>query len=119
MMIEVTPEGEMATATDEIRVITNNVPRDIVDAYELTLAERVEFDYLDWDSIDQGSDSATFLRYRGVTYDLGEFQTTHGLPVFNPLARDWDGYHSDSFFSGIVVRYVNDFEQVIVGTFLA
>ena len=51
---------------------TNNVPRFVVDAYELTLAERAEFDYLNWDAIDAGEDSASFFRFKGTTYDLGE-----------------------------------------------
>lgn len=106
------------STSEEIRIITNEAPRDIVDAYELSADERAEFDYLDWDAIEAGSDSATFFRYKGTTYDLGEFMSTGGLPEFNPL-RKWDGYCSDSFFSGIVVRFSEDMEQVIVGTFIA
>lgn len=108
----------MDAATEEIRVVTNHGPRDVLEAYDLTLAEREEFSYIDWHKVATGEESATFFRYRGNVYDLGEFQTTRGLPEFNPLTS-WDGYLSDSFFSGIVVRYVNDFEQVIVGTFFA
>ncbi len=47
-----------------IKVITNNVPRDIIDAWQLTPAERCEFDYLDWAAIEHGNDSASFFRYR-------------------------------------------------------
>lgn len=104
--------------SDDMRVITNNVPRNIVDAYELSETERSDFDYLKWDAIEAGEDSATFFRYRGDLYDLGEFSTTSGMPEFSPLVK-WDGYLSDSYFSGIVVRYANDFEQVVVGTFIA
>ena len=104
--------------SDELRIITNHVPRFTIDAYELTIDEQGQFDYLDWPAIERGEDSATFFRYRGQLYDLGEFQTTRGLPEFSPLVA-WDGYQSDSFFSGIVVRYANDFESVIVGLFLA
>jgi hypothetical protein len=102
----------------EIKIQTNNHERLIVDAYELAAGERAEFDYLDWDAIDKGEDSASFIRYHGVTYDLGEFQTTHGMPEFSPRVA-WDGYLSDSFFSGIVVRYSDDMDHVVVGTFLA
>lgn len=108
--------GETIMA-DEIKVTTNNVPRDLVDAWDLSASERAEFDYLDWDAIEDGRDSATFLRFKGHTYDLGEFQTTSGLPEFSPL-RKWDGYLSDSFFSGVVVRYCDQYcETVVVGTF--
>ena len=102
--------------SDEITVKTNNVPRDVLDAHDLTIVERNEFDYLDWSAIEQGTDSASFFRYKGEVYDLGEFCATSGLPKFNPLTR-WDGYYSDSFFSGIVIRFCNDFEQIVVGHF--
>ena len=102
---------------DELTIRTNNVPRDIVDAWELTADEQAEFDYLDWDAIRDGRDSASFFRFKGSTHDLGEFMRFAG-PTFSPLAA-WDGYMSDSYFSGIVVRYVNDYEQVVVGQFFA
>ena len=39
-----------------MKIITNNVPRPILDSYELTPAERAEFDYMDWGALDDGSD---------------------------------------------------------------
>lgn len=103
---------------DEPTIKTNNVPRLLLDACELTAKERADFDYLDWSAIDDGSDSATFIRYRGVTYDLGEFMTTSGMPDFSPIKR-WDGYHSDSFFSGILIKYCQDADYVIMATYYA
>jgi hypothetical protein len=105
----------------ELRIVTNHVPRDVVEAWELTDEERADFDYIDFGAIERGEDSASFFRYKGHTYDLSEFQTTYGLP--NPL-REWHGVLNDSFFSGIVVRYTMDAygtlgEQVVVGTFYA
>jgi hypothetical protein len=37
----------------------------------------------------------------------------------SPTRQGWDGYRSDSYFSGIVVRYVDDGERVIAGLYLA
>lgn len=37
--------------SDEIAVITNHVPRDIIDAWNLTPAEREQFDYIDWSTL--------------------------------------------------------------------
>lgn len=99
---------------DEIRIRTDHKWRAIVYGYELTRKERAEFDYLD----DSEIETRHFIRYRRVTYDLGEFMTTSGLPEFNPL-RKWDGYHSDSFFSGIVIRYDRECEHVQIGTFFS
>ncbi len=101
--------------SNEIRVVTNNQPRDIVDACELTPAERAEFDYLDWPAIDDGRDSASFVRYRGQLLDLGNlmrFDSPDSMP-------GWDGYYGTSYFSAYVVRYVNDNEQVVIGEVLS
>ena|ERR1041385_776523 len=96
----------------DVTVITNNVPRDVVEAYELTPKERKEFDYIKWDLIEKGEDSASFFRYKGEVYDLGEFQALHDTRF-----PGWQCYISDSFFSGILIRYVEDYEQVVVGRF--
>lgn len=106
-----------------MKVITNSVPRDIVDAWELTPREREEFDYLDWDKIEKGEDSASLFRYKGQLYDLGEFTADSGIAKGSGLPEHlckWDGYLSDSFFSATVVRYERPgYERVIVGTVLS
>lgn len=105
-----------------VTVKTNNVPRPILEAWELSAAERAEFDYLDWDAIDRGEDSASFFRYRGQVHDLGEFSAdwgmTRGSGLPDHLSR-WDGYRADSFFSALVVRYTDDHESIIVGLVLS
>jgi hypothetical protein len=97
----------------EMTIKTNNVPRDVVYWYELTEKERAEFDYIETD--DEQSE-ATFFRYKGEAYDLGEFLRWDN-PA-SPTRGNWDGYRSDSYFSGLAVRYVQDFERVIVGLVL-
>jgi len=100
-----------------MQIKTNNVPRDVIDAYELTADERAEFDYLNWPAIERGEDSASFFRYRGELYDLGEFLVWDN-PA-SPTRGAWDGFRSDSYFSGLAVRYVDDFERVIVALVLS
>jgi hypothetical protein len=98
-----------------VTIVTNNHPRDIIDAWELTPKEREQFDYLDWSSIDDCTDSASFFRYRGELYDIGEFvRVTADMAM--PFPR-WDGYTSDTYFSGKLIRYVDNFERVIVALF--
>lgn len=97
----------------ELTIRTNNVPRDVIDAYELSADERKEFDYIDWTAVDDGRDSASFFRYRGELYDLGEFMVWDN-PA-SPTRGEWDGFRSDSYFSGLVVRYVDNCERVVVG----
>lgn len=93
---------------------TNNVPRYTIDAYQLTEKERQEFDYIDWQAIDEGSNSATFFRYKGMLYDLGEFMRVEN----NESLKGWDGYSSDSAFSGVMIKWADsDCESVIVATY--
>lgn len=104
------------------RIITNNQPRPIVDASELTPKEREDFDYLDWDAIERGEDDPSFLRYKGTLYLLNDFSTDWGITKGTGLPSvfaGWDGYLSETFFSGLVVKFDPDYpEYVIVGTFL-
>lgn len=97
-------------------ITTNNVPRDLVYGYELTPKEREEFDYYDTEELE----SHEFVRYRGWIYDPSEFMAVPRntcAPDGIESLQQWDGYQSDSYFSGIVIRYVDGFERVIVGTY--
>jgi hypothetical protein len=96
-----------------VKITTNNVPRPIIDASQLSMSAKAEFYYLDWPAIKEGNDSASFFRYKGQLYDLGEFQRTTETQI--PI-KDWAGYFADSFFSGLLVKYVDD-ESIIVGTY--
>lgn len=110
--------------SDAIRIVTNNVPRFTVDAYELTPGERAEHDYLNWPAIDAGEDSATFVRYLGHLYYLGDFTAHYGISRKARLPdafSGWDGYLSDSYFSGVLIRFPNpdDGDTVIMGRFFS
>jgi len=96
-----------------MQIITNNVPRDIISGWDLTPQEREEFDHYTTEELD----CASFFRYKGEVYDLGEFMRWDN--VDSPTRQNWDGCHSDSFFSAIVVRLCNDNEQVVVGLALS
>jgi len=97
----------------KFNIVTNNAYRLALDWSDLTETERVEFDYVE----DTDQAVARFVRYKGVTYDLHEFQLPRGLPESSPL-HEWDAYQSDSFFSGVVVRYdPADNDYVVMGTF--
>jgi hypothetical protein len=106
----------------EFTIVTNGHHRDILDGWDLTPEEREQFDYIDWEKVEKGEESASFFRYRGEIYDLSEFEWTGTLMSGGVLAtavKQWDGFLSDSFFSGVLVRYVDDYEGVVVGTYFA
>lgn len=92
-----------------MEIITNHQYRDILNYFDLTEKELKEFDYLD---LDNGEGS--FFRYRGQVYDLGEFQ-----PAGQGELRDWSGFCSDSFFSGVAIKFNDDCDQVKVGLCLS
>lgn len=102
----------------DLTIITNNVPRDILEGWDLSPSEREHFDYIDWAAVERGEESCSFVRYRGELYDLGD---TEGRPP--AVLAGWDAYLSDSFFSGVVFRYARDDsgdldpERVIVGRY--
>jgi len=94
-----------------IKVITNNQPRDLIYGYELTDKERKEFDYY----TDEQMQECQFFRYKGEVYDPAEFEIVpEGMLK---QMKWWDAYQSDSFFSGILLKWVNEFEQVIIGRY--
>lgn len=90
-----------------ITVKSNNIPRAVVRGYELTDKEKAEFDYYTNDELD----IALFFRYKGEVYDTGEF-----LLAPDSL-KPWQGYSSSSYFSGVVIKYTDDMENVIVGVY--
>ena len=97
-----------------MQVITNNQPRTLVYLSELSAKERAEFDYLNEDN------ASGFFRYKGRVYDLGEFMRIDRTIAPHPQRPKWenfDGYSSDSFFSGLLVKYCQGFDSVIVARF--
>jgi hypothetical protein len=100
-----------------MRIISNYHWNNLLYGYELTENERAEFDYIPADEID----SHDFIRYRGVLYDPAEFMRT---PCDEPERQElnalcaWDGYQSDSYFSGVVIRYDDAFERYQIGTYI-
>ena len=100
------------TENTAMEIITNNQPRFILHARELSAKELAEFDYMD----DEEKEFAQFFRYKGVVYDFGEFIVVGNNTMSGKLSQ-WHAYRSDSFFSGLVVKYTDDCESIIVGRY--
>jgi len=101
---------------NELKIISNYQRRAMIYGYELTEKEKAEFDYLSPEELE----CHDFFRYKGEIYDPAEFERIDKRH-FPELARNWDGVHNDSFFSGILVKYPVeewgeiDTESIIVG----
>lgn len=68
-----------------------------------------DFDYLEPDEIDG------FIKYKGQFYHLSEFMCVPD----NAFPGDWQGYASDSAFSGVLVRVSQDGEQYQIATYIS
>jgi hypothetical protein len=100
-------------STSTLTVKTNNVPRDLISAFELSGAQysklRAEFDYME----DADFEYAMFFNYRGQVYALADFLRTEG----DLLAQGWQGICNQTYFSGLVVKIVESCERVVVGRY--
>ncbi len=61
-------------------------------------------------------DETEFFQYRGVWYSVSDFIRVVAAP--HEHLYGWDGYSSDSYFSGVVIKYCYD-GTVIVGTYFS
>lgn len=104
-----------------LTIKTNYNFRPLLSGYELTPDELREFDYID----NPLEEFNRFFRYRGQLYDCNEFvrivkrseyngNFSHSVDENSPLLY-WDGIQTDSFFSGIVIKFDENYENVRVG----
>ena len=82
-------------------VYRQDVPADVLSS---------QFDYQDAEETLDG-----FFHYRGHWYHLDQFMRIDGMPSL----AGWDGYASDSYFSGVVIKLSKDGEQVQLGTYMS
>lgn len=90
-----------------IDITTNNQPRLLVPYDDMPPNARRDHDYIrDSERFDN-----RFFQYKGVWYDAYEFQRCSHIEELS----DWDGYQPDSFFSGTLIKYLHENEEVIAG----
>lgn len=94
-----------------MEIITNNQPRRLLSGYELTPAERAEFDWMDESDVDECEE---FVRYKGRVYSMDEFMLAPAVL----REKGWDGYAEDSFFSGVALKEGPDTDSVVLATVL-
>lgn len=92
-----------------IEIITNNVPRPLLDWVNLTEKEQQEVEeLLPSDMLDN-----IYFRYKKQVYPLSEILSVGR----NPSLAKWDGYSPDTYFSGIVTKLVPEEDSIIVGRY--
>ena len=84
----------------QVTIKTDNRPRKLWSWYDLPIEYQADFDYVQDDDHDS---------------------TVPGLPWHgrSDMFPGWDSYIGDSFFSGVLFRYVpgTDYEEVVVGRY--
>ena len=105
-----------------MNIVTDNKRRVLVSLTDLPAKAMKEFEYIDEDSIHD----LRLVKYKGVWYDVRDTQritvgnSFRGWDMYvtkdHPFAK-WSAVISDSFFSGILFKFNEDFEQVIVGRY--
>jgi len=93
---------------NKMKVITNRIPRPIINGCELSEKERAEFDFLESEELD----CAPFFRYRGDVYYLGNFMR-YNVEINGIL---WHGAEGHSYFNSTLVHLCADGENVIVAS---
>ena len=99
----------------QVEVKTNNQPRELIDFQDLPeKIQKEEFDY-----IKEGEGFVRFFKYKGEYYDSHEFMViNHGREALPEAFKGWSGYQSETFFSGLLIKFVdNDFENVVIGSY--
>jgi hypothetical protein len=90
-----------------MNIITNRIPRPLQCLYDLPPAAAKDFGYL-------GQAEACeprLVQYKGVWYDVLDSMTCPGAVATDDTRHafaGWDGYISDSFFSGVLFRFADE-----------
>ena len=91
-----------------MQTISNNKPRPIIYGFELTDKQKIDFDYLG-----ENINENRFFKYKGHIYDISQFMRTPD----NLKLLSFDGYMSDSYFSGILIKLCEDSDYIIVARY--
>jgi hypothetical protein len=96
-----------------LTVKTNNVPREVTYGMyfwgSLRQELRAQFDYL----TEEEFDDMKFFNYKSYWYCFGDFMHLDSNSAFD---RKWNGYSSDSYFSGVLIKDNYD-GTVVVGRY--
>ena len=98
------------TDNGNIEIIGNGHEKPLLSWHELTEKEKKEFDY-------DGMENDLFFRYRNWIHTLSDIMyIDKNTPAW---MQAFDGYSSDSFFSGILVTLTEDSDYIKVYTYIS
>lgn len=105
-----------------VEFTTNHHRREVLNSWDIPPEVRAQFDYIDWSACDDARDSVSFVRAYGSYFDLNDTEPGPGMSRMPDSLAGWHAYISETYFSGIVFRYIFDSEDegeytVIVGRY--
>lgn len=92
-----------------MQIVTNGHWRKVTFGFELPEDVKAEFDYLTPEELE----SRPFASYRGNWYDLGD------IPQAPASLKPWQGFISDTAFSGVAFIISDDGEEFKAATVYA
>ena len=96
-----------------LQIITNHHERPFIYGYEVP--ESIMNDQFDW--MDEEDTGDGFIHYRGYWYHTSDFMRIDHHP--DSEFSSWHGYHSDSFFSGVLIKLSDDCETYQIATYIS
>ena len=91
-----------------MKIISNNHWREFKYSFE------VPTDVIEWnDHLDEDTRNDGWINYRGHWYHISDF-----LRITNADMSQWHGYNSDSFLSGVLIRFSEDCERYQIATYI-
>lgn len=88
-----------------MKIITNNVPRNMLYGYELSEKQKADFDL-------ENIDSEDFIRYQGMIMHIGEFMRLSDDS--EEAKQGWHGVYTLNAFCGVLVKTLDN-GRVVVG----
>ena len=79
--------------------------------------KEIEYQVPEWNEDEDNPDVEACFKYLGRTYFLSEFMRVNDFDFFKGLG--FHGHLSDSFFSGVLIKYSHCNEAVQVSTYIS
>lgn len=96
-----------------MNITTNRIPRPLACLHDLPRSAAGDFDYID------DAYELRLVQYKGVWYDVYDSMRCPGAEAPEATRHafaGWDGYISDSYFSGVLFRFADD-DHVVCATY--
>lgn len=100
-----------------LQITTNNIYRPILSAFELTSRHWKKLGMDESEQHEAIENGESFVVYKNEPIRLSDFMRLD--KASNPFPSFWQGYHSDTFFSGLLIHISDCGEACIIGQYFS